>query len=525
MADFSTSNVAATVGQGVNQFNPLQTIQGVATTQNLLNQNRLFQAQQAQGRLVQQAIDPATGTYNQNAFLTGLANAGPGAAIGAADAAQAGATLQHSGIANQTAAQALAAAQWGKMLDIMGSMAGSPSLNKGALSSVIQSAVAAGVIPQGVASTGLAQLPDDADSLRTALQGPQLAALGTQGAMAATQPSPTAISSGGATNFERLPNIGAPTSVGTPIVNTPAPSTITIDDGAGTHVLAVTPSQGTATPVGGVIPRQLSPSERIQRVPTIVNGVPTTVSAGAISTPTGAPLSVPGLTGPHGEMTANYTPQQQAAGQAAGAQVGQQAGGQFASYQNAAAAAPMQIANLNDLESILNRPGFSTGPASNFTSELNALASEFGVKLPDTQNQSAINVFRKIAEQIAQTQFQGLTGTGSDAKLSSAQHTSPDNLISTLGNEEIIPLLKGNAAGSKVVASAANQWLSTHGNDPTTAPQFQQWLNQHYNPLVFQSQFMSPSQRASTVNGLAPADRTQYHQDYIYALKHGWITQ
>lgn len=507
MAGFDTTNVAATVGQGVNPFNPMQTVQGLAATQNLLNQNRLFQAQRAVGGAVQGAVNPFTGQVDPGAAGRAIA-ADPNAAIAAPEALS---QMQTYGIQAMQQAQA----QQNYARSTLGSLAGSPSLNGGAVDAVIDSMAAAGSIPKDMAATLKAQRPDDPGALKTWIQnGFQLPALGAGPAMEATEPKPTAISTGGNTNLVTTPNIGAPETVGT-MVNTPSPGLLTVPTGTGTKIVGVTPSTGQAAQIGAEIPNAASANApAYQRYNPATKQMETVTVAQAAANPPSGPI---GSAPPLGAEQASA-----AAGQATGAQ----SGGYFAQIQNAAAGAPAQSASLQELSSLLSDPKVQTGPGSPFLSKINGLAQQFGIT-PDPKwntDTSKLDVFNKIATQIAQQQFGVIGGTGTDAKLMSAAHTSPDQMISSISNKDIIPLLKGNAAAAQHIAAAANAWQSA-GNDATTGPAFQAALVQHhYNPLVFQTQFMDPAERSKIVSGLDKADQAKYHADYVYALKKGWIT-
>lgn len=213
-----------------------------------------------------------------------------------------------------------------------------------------------------------------------------------------------------------------------------------------------------------------------------------------------------------------------------------QAGAQAATgLTNSAAAANRNKAFLGNLEDDLTK--FTSGRGADWT----RLAKNFtnrNLPVPDAwKKEGAIldekslasqEQFAKTAQMIAQSQFATLGGTGTDAKLDSAVSTSPNELLSQLGNKGIIHMLKGNEDAIIAQNSAWQKWKKTHG--PDTYDEFQANFQQNFDPRVFQFQYLTPDKKDGT-----PGERTKYIQSmdpndkpaFLKALSHArrekWI--
>lgn len=192
--------------------------------------------------------------------------------------------------------------------------------------------------------------------------------------------------------------------------------------------------------------------------------------------------------------------------------------------QTAAAGVPAQKALLGNLQSALGQ--FTAGGgadwknvAKTFVNANNPFGNVFPVDRIASQDE-----FGKMAFQLAQSQFQTLGGTGTDAQLNSTMHTSPSTFLSNQSNENIINLLKGNADAIGAMNSAwQNKWLPTHGYDTSTYGQFQNQWNQNFDPRVFQSAYMNQAQRYQMTLGMSKDEKGAFQQKYNNALKAGMI--
>lgn len=307
--------------------------------------------------------------------------------------------------------------------------------------------------------------------------------------------------------------------------------------------------------VGTQAPMSLTPEAQNTRVHTFKNGAPGTVPLASVAAPdtmpnddgtpapsplgTGRyPTAAPG-TAPAGEAPAG-TPLpapaaarggfvqsgpalgQEAAAAHQGAAYGEMAGDLVKS----ASTVPAQKAILGNMQALLAGNSFGTGPGAQEWK--NAIAgwnrimpSGMAINVNGVGNQEE---FTKLGWQLAQQQFGALGGTGTDAKLASAVHTSPSDFLSHLGNDGIISLLKGNADAIGVMGKEWQKWLadpSKGNNDPNTYGKFVTQFNQQFDPRVFQSQYMKNP--AEVLQGMSPAEKQKFRQDYNAAVANGWI--
>lgn len=129
--------------------------------------------------------------------------------------------------------------------------------------------------------------------------------------------------------------------------------------------------------------------------------------------------------------------------------------------------------------------------------------------------------FNKLAYNLAQSQFQALGGTGTDAKLNSTMSTSPSELLSKEGNEGIIRLLKGNNDALKIRASEANKWRKKYGED--SAADFIDSFNNEYNPRIFQFKYVPRKDRQAWFDAMSPEEKTEFARAARIAKERGWI--
>lgn len=129
--------------------------------------------------------------------------------------------------------------------------------------------------------------------------------------------------------------------------------------------------------------------------------------------------------------------------------------------------------------------------------------------------------FNKQSYNLAQSQFQALGGTGTDAKLSSAMSTSPNELLSTEGNKGIIRMLRGNNDALKVKSREWNTWKKTHGED--SYADFSDQFNDSFNPRVFQLKYVPTKERQSWYEAMSPEDKRNFERAAKVAKDRGWI--
>lgn len=198
-----------------------------------------------------------------------------------------------------------------------------------------------------------------------------------------------------------------------------------------------------------------------------------------------------------------------------------QAAGQAQGLRVAAEKVPENKAALQNIRDTIN--SFQPGAKTNWTYAVNALATQMGVASPKVASETAAQEeFNKLATQFINSQVGALGGTGTDAKLESARHGSPNEFMSRLGIQNVTGLMLGlnDAVGAK--NEAWQKWLDA-GNAPGTYGKFQTEFNRYYNPRVFQSVYMTDAQRQNMLSQMGKDDRAQFQRDWIFAKKAGWI--
>lgn len=130
--------------------------------------------------------------------------------------------------------------------------------------------------------------------------------------------------------------------------------------------------------------------------------------------------------------------------------------------------------------------------------------------------------FNKNIYNLVQSQFKALGGTGTDAKLDSASHTSPSELMSQVGVKNILSLLKGNQDAIEAKTKAWNAWKKANG--PQSYPEFAQDFNSKFDPRVFQFKYMDKPQRQEYFNKIDnPEERQELKRRVEYAHDAGLV--
>ena len=292
--------------------------------------------------------------------------------------------------------------------------------------------------------------------------------------------------------------------------------------------------------VGGVVkPLQLSPAMQSVKMvgPDIQNTLPPTaqvfdpnkggmVYVGGAS---GAPASEGGAQpsqGGNASATQPGAPGTLAAAPPLGAEPAANvtatgAANQGLSLQSRADQVPATKALLGNLEGSLNN--FTSGPGADWKKVAEAAAnanSPFG-NIFDPKKIASQEEFGKQAFQLAQQQFQALGGTGTDSKLDSTMHTSPSELMSKLGNQGIIHMLKGNEDAIVAKNSAWQDWSQKHG--PQTYGQFSNDFNKNFDPRIFQAQYMTGDEKKQMLSGMTTSEVDALKQKTRHAINEGWI--
>lgn len=252
---------------------------------------------------------------------------------------------------------------------------------------------------------------------------------------------------------------------------------------------------------------------------------PTAAAGADAAVPRAAPVSINDLRGPGGGannppgfVQSDLTPGESAARTTAA----QGSAEQSVELQRNAANIPNQKALLGNLEAQLDK--FGAGRladwkyvAKTFTNAVNPFGDLLDLKTIASQEE-----FNKQAFQLAQEQFKSLGGTGTDTKYSSAVSTSPNELLSNLGNKGIIHLLKGNA---DAVAKMNEGWqeLISQGASPADFGRYVAAFNKNFDPRVFQFQYLDAKERKEALKGMSADEEKDFRRKFHQAVEYGWV--
>lgn len=102
-----------------------------------------------------------------------------------------------------------------------------------------------------------------------------------------------------------------------------------------------------------------------------------------------------------------------------------------------------------------------------------------------------------------QAQIAGRVGGRSDAALENALHGTPNFTMTPQAIQNITPSLIGLRSADLGRSNAATAWLQSHGNAPSSLPEFEQKWNAAYNPDVYRFKAMNPAQRQAFQNSMS----------------------
>jgi hypothetical protein len=178
---------------------------------------------------------------------------------------------------------------------------------------------------------------------------------------------------------------------------------------------------------------------------------------------------------------------------------------------------------LSNLDSTLE--GFTPGPSAKWSKEAlaagNRIASGLNLPTLDASGVKAQEEFEKMAQQLAQSQFQQLGGTGANFQLESTISTSPNSALSKLGNKGIISLLQGNEDAIAAKNRAWQQFKTQTGSQDYGS--FSTEFNRHFDPRVFQFQYLSRDDAKKLMSSMSKAQVTKLHEDAQWAKQQGLI--
>ena len=481
---------------------------GTAVTQMQQAQEQ-FQARQTLGPLLQRAIDPATGQYDplkfnrllarepSAAFLTPeMLNHSQAAQLSQAQLQQE--QLRNSAIRldhiNRTLSGLLAQPGELSQADVLKHLV--PLLNLPAAERPFEATTAA---------AALGTMPNNPAAIRQWLETKMVTAQQAEAQLRAIMPQAMPVQTGGATEtYNRDPLTGQVT---------PAP---------GTNVIPNTPTPGERNdPV-----RVWNPNTNQYELAPRTNALPMYNGVGQPAN--GRPASPLG-TGRYPTQGAAAAPGAPPLTQAAGPALGQE---QLATVgaeavqglQTRAAEVPQTRAVLADMDRLVRE--FTSGQGADWAriarSFQNFVApSGFQIQ---PQNLASQEEFNKLAFRIAQQQYAGLTGGqgGSNMQLQSVMGSSPSELLSRLGNQGVIAMLRGNEDATDVMHREWQKYAQARGGGTAQWGQFLAEWNQRFNPRVFAFRYMSPESRERMMAAMTPQQREETFRQYAEAIENGW---
>lgn len=469
-----------------NQVKPpdmLGTLSGVAGLQTQLNQNKLFQQELNSKLGLSQIYKDAIGPNGQldPSKIPGLINGPTGANVllGLPEAYAQSQAAQQRNIGIDTSQLENKQKHIDAINRYMAPLLASPNPTASDIVQSLAHAVTAGVASTDEASQIWAQLPRDQGGqvdegrIKPFLQAVQMQMMSPQERMNATSPAPQMVNTGQQQIPMRFPQIGQPSQAGPGIQNQLPPNTPIFN--------SQTNAPGYLGAIGGAGGR-----------------------LGTGGGQSGSIASGPAL----------------GAAEAAGVDATASAN-QGIQLQSEADQVPAQKALLGNLEGALDR--FTPGPGQGWKNEAAKFVNAnnpFG-QIFDPSKIASQEEFNKQAVQLAQAQFKTLGGTGTDSKLDSAMHTSPNEALSKMGNKGIIAMLKGNADAVGIKNQEWQDFKQTHG--PQSYGQFSTQFNKTYDPRVFQSQYLTTDDRKKMIGGMSKDEQKSFLNSYRTALSNGWV--
>ncbi len=472
MADIDTSTYPK-----AKNTSPLEMMSGYANLQSTMNQNKLFQQQFQTNRAVsdifKQAMNP-DGTIDQ-AKLSGLLASDPNASYGLPQAYQASQEARKRNIDIDTAQLENQRQHWQAVGSFMAPLV-APG-KRPTSQDVLHQLSAANAA--GLASTDemakvwstLPRTPDgrvDETKIPAWSQQMMLNLMSRQEQLNALSPAPQMVDTGQALVPMRMPAFGEPSQAGPGIQKELPPTT-----------------------------QRYNPQTRqMEFVGSGGGGAPAAPGGGG-GLAAAPPLGAPEAAATSATFSAN----------------------QGNTLQGRADRVMDNKAILGNLEGELQ--DFTTGPGTESVAKFKKFVNaQLGTNF-DGKGLASREQFNKLAGMLAQSQFQALGGTGTDAKLDATTLTSPNSELSKMGNKGIIALLKGNEDAITAKNQAWQQWQQSHG--PQSYGQFSTQFNKMYDPRVFQSQYLTPEDNKKMLSGMTAQEKKTFLNSYRTAINNGWV--
>lgn len=472
MAEIDTSSY----GKGYTAPNPLETLSNVAKVKGQLNQNMLFQqdynSKLGLSQIYKDAIDPQTGQLDPEKMRALMAGPqGGNVTLGMPEAIKNSQEAQGRNLGIEKSQIDLARQNMTTAESYLSPLLAHPNPSSSEIAQALSDAMTKGHLKQEVALDLYSSLPRgqngdvDEAKIRPWLQQQQMRMMDMKQRFDAMNPVPQAIDAGNQIDLMRLPQVGQPSQA-------------------------------------GVIEKGLPPTTPVFNSQT--NQMEFAGSGGGRPGASGGMAAAPPL----------------GASEAAGVDATASAQ-QGVQLQQEADQVPAQKSLLGNLEGALSK--FEPGPGQDWKNEVKKFANinnPFG-NIFDPSKIASQEEFNKQATQLAQAQFKTLGGTGTDSKLDSAMHTSPNEALSKMGNKGIIAMLKGNVDAIAAKNQAWQTFKQSHG--PQSYGQFSTEFNKTYDPRVFQTQYLTPDDNKKMLSGMTKAEQKAFYNSYRTALENQWV--
>jgi hypothetical protein len=190
---------------------------------------------------------------------------------------------------------------------------------------------------------------------------------------------------------------------------------------------------------------------------------------------------------------------------------------------------PTNKANYANMLSDLERLGSMPAGGEKEVAINTFLQKATGYGLTMNRDQvAAANSFSKLANIAVGQQLAAIGGT--DARQALFMGSNPNLDLSKLGNQQIIHMLQGNEDAIAAKSRAWQEWRKSGKGDETYGD-FQNDFNQHFDPRVFQSQYMQRDgaevaalrKRMTDKDGNPTEEGKKFQEDMLYARSRGWI--
>lgn len=457
-------------------FDPVAQIGKLATVQNQLNENRLFQGQTAAGQAFQQSINPETGLLDSTQYNK-LIRANPRIAPYAADALKNGLEAQSKVIANTTNQTSLQTAYTKNLTEDIGGQ------DPNAIPGLIVRGVATGRYPQDVAAAYLGGgLPIGGQTF-----GDRMSALSKQ----------SAIQGGSATAMEAAYG-----------------STDLHDTGSGLQGVNTNRVTGQVKPVGEAIAKTLTPEAKLPRVNTVgPQGQPQTVPQGALADDLGNPKPVPGVTGPHGELGSGLPP---GVGEARRA-VGEGSGKMLTDARADAAASGARVFQLQKADAAL--ADAQTGHGAQRIQDLRSVLTTLGIApASEVDKVKSFDEANKYLTAYALNAASSL-GQGTDSKLAAALTANASTKISNLAARDVVKA----AIGLERMKQAQVAGFEASGEGAENYGTFAANWAKNTDPRAFIVDQLPKDKRAAMVKGMSAAEQKRFLSSLRSAISAGVV--